>query len=153
MYIADTLSRHYPKLTEATQDLGEHVLLARSTFEEGLEVEQDIQEINHLLVNEHEAEMFRVETENDEVLQSVKAVVQSGWPADKRELPLTVALYYDVRDELVIQGGLLFRGDRLVIPKTLLTKAHASDTALQSSRNRINAKARKRNDLLAQHEK
>ena len=70
-------------------------------------------------MNEHEAEMFRVETENDEVLQAVKAVVQSGWPADKRELPLTVALYYDVRDELVIQGGLLFRGDRLVIPKTL----------------------------------
>ena len=53
-----------------------------------LEVEQDIPEINHLLVNEHEAEMFRVETENDEVLQAVKAVVQSGWPADKRELPL-----------------------------------------------------------------
>ena len=137
LYIADTLSRHYPKLTEATQDLGEHVLLARSTFEEGLEVEQDIQEINHLLVNEHEAEMFRVETENDEVLQSVKAVVQSGWPADKRELPLTLALYYDVRDELVIQGGLLFRGDRLVIPKTLrkrmLQTLHSSHQGIEST--------------------
>ena len=137
LYIADTLSRHYPKLTEATQDLGEHVLLARSTFEEGLEVEQDIQEINHLLVNEHEAEMFRVETENDEVLQAVKAVVPSGWPADKRELPLTVALYYDVRDELVIQGGLLFRGDRLVIPKTLrkrmLHTLHSSHQGIEST--------------------
>ena len=135
--IADTLSRHYPKLTEATQDHGEHVLLARSTFEEGLEVEQDIQEINHLLVNEHEAEMFRVETENDEVLQAVKAVAQSGWPADKRELPLTVALYYDVRDELVIQGGLLFRGDRLVIPKTLrkrmLQTLHSSHQGIEST--------------------
>ena len=34
LYIADTLSRHYPKLTEATQDHEEHVLLARSTFED-----------------------------------------------------------------------------------------------------------------------
>ena len=82
LYIADTLSRHYPKLTEATQDHGVHVLLARSTFEEGLEVDQDIQEINLLLLNEQEPEIFRAETKNEEVLQAVKALVQSGWPAD-----------------------------------------------------------------------
>ena len=62
LYIADTLSRHYPKLTETTQDHGEHVLLAKSTFEEGLEVDQDIHEINFLLVNEHGPEIFRAET-------------------------------------------------------------------------------------------
>jgi len=43
LHLADTLSRHYPKLAEATQDRREHVLFARSAFEEGLEVEQDIQ--------------------------------------------------------------------------------------------------------------
>ena len=74
-------------------------------FEERLEVEQDVQEINHLLVSEHEAEMFRVETKNDEVLQAVKAIVQSVWPAERRELSPTVAIYYDIRDELVIQDG------------------------------------------------
>ena len=68
LHLADTLSRHYPKLTEATQDQREHVLFARSAFEEGLEVKQDVQEINHLLVSEHEAEMFREETKNDEVV-------------------------------------------------------------------------------------
>jgi len=73
LHLANTLSRHYPKLVEATQDQREHVLFARSAFEEGLEVEQDIQEINHLLVSEHEAEMFRIETKNNEVLQAVKA--------------------------------------------------------------------------------
>jgi len=39
-------------------------------------------------------------------------------PAEKRELSPTVAIYYDIRDELAIQDGLLFRGDRLVVPKT-----------------------------------
>ena len=39
--------------------------------------------------------MFSVEAKNDEVLQALKAVVQPGWPADKRELPPAVALYYD----------------------------------------------------------
>ena len=33
-------------------------------------MEQFNQEINHLLMNEHEAEMFRAETKNDEVLQA-----------------------------------------------------------------------------------
>ena len=111
LHLADTLSRHYPKFKEATQDQREHVLFARSAFEEGLEVEQVVQEINHLLVSEHKAQMFRLETKNDEVLQAVKAIVQSGWPAERRELSPTVAIYYDIRDELVIQDGRLFRGD------------------------------------------
>ena len=92
LHLVDTLSCHYPKFEEATQDQREHVLFARSAFEEGLEVEQDVQEVNHLLLSEHEAEMFRVETENDEVLQAVKAIVQSGWPAERRELFPTVAI-------------------------------------------------------------
>lgn len=67
LYLADTLSRHFPKLTETTREHREHVLLTRSAFEEGIEVEQDIQEIDHLLVNEREAEMFRVGTRNGDV--------------------------------------------------------------------------------------
>ena len=39
MFLANTLSRHYPKLAAATQDHKEHVLLPSSTFEEGLELE------------------------------------------------------------------------------------------------------------------
>jgi len=48
------------------------------------------------LVNGHEAEMFRFETKNDGVLQAAKATVQSEWPAEKRDLPPTVAIYYDI---------------------------------------------------------
>ena len=105
LHLADTLHQHYTKFEETTQDQREHVLFARSASEEGLEVKQDVQEINHLQVSEHEAEMFRAETENDEVLQVVKVIVQSGWPTGRRELSPTVAIYYDIRDELVIQDG------------------------------------------------
>ena len=86
LHLADTLSRHFPKFEEATPDQREKILFARSAFEEGLEVEQDIQEINQLLLSEHEAKMFRVETKNDEALQAVKAIAQSGWQAGRREL-------------------------------------------------------------------
>lgn len=151
LYLADTLSQHFLKLTETTIEHREHVLLTRSAFEEGLEVEQDIQEINHLLLNEHEAEMFRVGTKNDDVLQAVMAVVQSGWPANKRKLTSAVAMYYDIRDELVIEDGLLFRGDRLIIPKGP-SEAYAPGTTLWKSRDRIDLKTHQRNYLLARHD-
>jgi len=70
LHLADTLRRHYPKLAEAKQGQREHVLFVRSAFKEGLEVEQDVQEINHLLVSEHEAEMFRVETKSRQACSS-----------------------------------------------------------------------------------
>ena len=81
-------------------------------------------------MSKHEAELFRVE--NDEVLQAVKAIAQSGWPAEKKELPPLVAIYYHIHDELVIQDGLLFRGDRLVVPKTLQT-LHSSHQGIEST--------------------
>ena len=88
-------------------------------------------------MNEHEAETFRAETKKDDVLQAVMAVVRSGWPADKRNLTPAVAMYYDSRDELVVQDGLLFRGDGLVIPKTLrkrvLPAPHSSHQGIEST--------------------
>ena len=81
--------------------------------------------------------MIRIETKNDEVLQAVKAIVQSVWPAERRELSPTAAIYYDIRDELVIQDGLLFRGDRLVVStalrKRMLQTLHSSHQGIEST--------------------
>lgn len=40
-------------------------------------------------------------------------------PEDKKELSPAVVSYFDIRDEIVVQGGLLFRDSRLVVPKAL----------------------------------
>lgn len=87
--LADILNLFFPKLTETTGEHREPVFLTISALVEGLEVEQDVQEIKHLLVSD--------------VLQAVISVVQSRWPADKRKLTPAVAIYYDCRDGLVIQ--------------------------------------------------
>jgi len=63
--------------------------------------------------------------------------VQSWWPAKKRDLPPTVGIYmyYDIHDELVIEDGVLFRGDRLVVPKALrkrmLQALHSSHQGIE----------------------
>ena len=62
---------------------------------------------------------IRDETERDESLQTVKKVIQQGWPHDKANVPYLAAPYYHFRDELAVTDGLIFRGERLVIPGTM----------------------------------
>lgn len=140
-------------MSESSQKLGEHFLLTRSTFEEDLEPEQDIEEVNHLLVSKYKAAMFHVETNNDEVLNAVKAIVQSRWPEDKRKLSPVVALFFDIRNELVVQDGFIFRGDRFVLPKPLQKNMLQALHSSHQGSNRINEKACERDDLLAKYEK
>ena len=66
----------------------------------------------------------------DPVLQELDTVIMDGWPNDRRRMPdrlLPYNSYY--RDELTIQDGVIFRGERIVIPSSLRTsitdKVHA----------------------------
>ena len=53
----------------------------------------------------------------DNSLQLLKRITQGGWPADHSSLPLLVTPYFSVRDELAVTDGLIFRGERRVIPE------------------------------------
>lgn len=47
-----------------------------------------------------------------------------GWPDTKDDLPLELRRYFDVRDELTAQDGVVFKGLRYVIPTSLRPKIH-----------------------------
>ncbi|CAB3981086.1 Hypothetical predicted protein [Paramuricea clavata] len=61
---------------------------------EHAEIEQgeheEIMEINQLLASEDVAKMYRDKTDQDEDLQVLKRVIQSGWPVVKNNLPAAV---------------------------------------------------------------
>ena len=44
-------------------------------------------------------------------------MIQHGWPENKSTLPLLASPYFDMRDELSAQDGLIFKGERVVVPK------------------------------------
>ena len=46
----------------------------------------------------------------DPVLQSLKTTVLTGWPALKDQVPVTVLDYWNYRDEIGVQNGVLFKG-------------------------------------------
>ena len=93
--------------------------------------------LNFLLATEDLVTVYRDATGQDDTLQQLKRIIQAGWPGDRRTLPVTLFPYFHIRDELVVEDGLIFRGHRLVIPKSLRRRVtdqlHASHQGVAST--------------------
>jgi len=58
----------------------------------------------------------------DPTLQTLKNVIIREWPENSSSVPEEVSEYFNVRDELAVQDGIIFKGQRCVIPQTLRQK-------------------------------
>ena len=92
MYLADKLSRAYQPSSRNTQGDIEMVNVMKS-----------------LPVSEEKHDEILGYTSKDEVLQLLKEVILTGWPADKKSPPAVLNLYYSYRDELSMCDRLIFR--------------------------------------------
>jgi len=121
MHIADTLSRAYI--------VGEPSIHA-VTF-----TETDLTE--GLSVSPRRLQELRVATTGDSVLQKLMQVTLKGWPSLKSEADFDVRAYYNVRQELTVQNGLVFKDGRIVVPfslrKDIITTVHRSHQGIQGS--------------------
>ena len=102
MYLADTPSRVYLPSSKNTQ--------------------RDFEMVNVLKIlpvsKEKHEEILR-HISKDKVLQLLKEVTLTGFPADKKKPSCFADPYYSYRDELSVYDGLIFRGERLVISHAL----------------------------------
>jgi len=99
MYLADTLSRAYRPTTE-----GEH---------------KDFEQVNatqYVAVTDSRLAEIKTATEADQTLTAVKQVILQGWPDDSTYLSPLIKPYFAFRDELAIHDGIVFRGERVVVP-------------------------------------
>ena len=71
--------------------------------------------VQSLPATESRPESVRSHQESDSVCKRVVSYCQSGW-LKKSEIHTSVKPFYSVVGELSIQGSLLMRGSRLVIP-------------------------------------
>jgi hypothetical protein len=58
-------------------------------------------------------------TGEDQELSQVYDFVMNGWPSSVQGVPSEIRAYYHIRDEVTAMNGILFKGDRIVIPKSL----------------------------------
>ena len=79
-------------------------------------------------------------TREDPILGTVYQLTQQGWPHQRRHTPRMARVYWDFRDQLSTDEGLLLMGPRIVIPSCLheeylqrLHQGHLSATKVQQN--------------------
>jgi hypothetical protein len=116
LFIADTLSRAY----------------LQETIEKPM-----IMNINILdMVPDKRMEKVQEATNNDKTCVLLKETIINGWPENKEELPTEIQMYFNLRDILTTENGLILKGEQLLIPKSMRdlvkTKIHTSHLGYDS---------------------
>lgn len=65
---------------------------------------------------------MHLETAKDGTFQMLQQVIVQGWPEEKTQLKEEMRQFLSVREELSVQHGVIFRGERAVIPAKLRTE-------------------------------
>ena len=124
MVLADTLSRAHPKLVD----------ISYAEFE-------SVDHKEFLPVSRKRWIQICKESKNDAVLVQLRSMISNGWPEQRREVPEPLRVYFDFRDELVLQDVLVFKGQQLVVPssmrKELISVAHASHIGMEGCLRRM----------------
>ena len=63
--------------------------------------------------------IFRDATSVDDTSRVVMDYVAKGWPGQKVQVDKIAREYWSYREELSVEDGILFRADRLVVPRVL----------------------------------
>lgn len=118
MFLSDTLSRAYlPEKGTAQNDI------------------ETINMVSFLPISKERLDEIKQHTRSDETLQTLKETIQHGWPDDRSALQGQVACFYNFRDEMSLQDGIIFRGQRAVIPKSLrsdmIKRIHSSHIGVE----------------------
>ena len=127
MFVSDTLSRACLTGDHEDDDFDE-------VFYHELE-EMDMSD--GLAVSEESFQKIRYATSQDQTLQSVKMLIHHSWPEERSKSPPCTHPFWNNRDELTIQNGILFKGIKVVIPQVLrhemIKRTHSSHLGIEAS--------------------
>ena len=124
--IADTLSRAFPVLNNKSQS--EH-------YDETLaKVEQFAEE--EIIASKFVRDLIKSAARDDEIYTALKAQITRGWPTKQKSVPEPLRQFFSYREELTIDGDLIFKGARLFAPtrarQALVERAHMSHIGINS---------------------
>jgi hypothetical protein len=83
-------------------------------------LEQQVLQVKHMLPLPEETWRKYVEaTQKDQELLEVTELIQKGWPSRRSDLKPYLVPYWNIKDELYNNEGLVFRKNQIVVPKAL----------------------------------
>ena len=106
---------------------------------------EEVEMLRTLPISQETIQEVRHHTLSDPTMQKLQRTIFQGWPDNKIDLPECVKPYFQIRDELTVQNGFVFRGNRLDIPSPLRA---ATLVKLQCSHCGVHACQRRARDSL-----
>ena len=113
--------------------------LSRCPARASQEIKLDMR-VDYIAFTKPWIEKLKDSTQRDPILATVYQLTQQGWPHQRRHVPHLARRYWDFRDELSTDDGMLLKGPRLIIPGELqeeylscLHEGHLSASKVQEN--------------------
>ena len=88
-------------------------------------------------LTENSKHKIREETNKDTTLRSLHRVIIHGWPENKAFIQESLRPYWNYRDELSVQNGMIYKGTQVLVPQSMyremLSKIHANHFGTKSN--------------------
>ena len=128
LFLADTLSRAHPESVEIDSNKETTRVMNVNAFE---------------MIADRQLETIKQASQGDEDVQTLLQVILNDWPTSKDELPVSMKPYFSLRDTLSCEDGIVLKGERVLIPKSLhheiLQQFHSAHLGLESMLRRARA--------------
>ena len=93
--------------------------------------------IHMVQISVGQLEKLRLASKQDNQISVLSEQIVSGWPAQAQQLPKIIRPYWSMRDYLTVEDGLVYAGQRLVIPEKFrqefLERIHAGHLGITKS--------------------
>ena len=97
---------------------------------------EEIDPAKHVRLSLQGLANLREATIRDNTMSELAKVIRQGWPDLKQNAPLSIRAFWLFRDELVGDNSIIFKGTKVVIPKSMhilmLKRIHASHQGLEA---------------------
>ena len=122
MLIADWLSRAYLPETGSQDNIYKEL--------------EEINQTEYVRISDVTSIHLQKETLKDPVLQTLTSVTMNGWPDSRDEVPPAIREYFNFREEISAQNGILYKGMKVIVPKAMrplmLNRIHSSHLGVEA---------------------
>lgn len=91
---------------------------------------EHINAADYISVSDQRLDQIQSHTQQDVALQLLKTTILAGWPDQREATAVSIRDYWNFREELTVQNGVLYKGTRVIIPPAMkpemLQRIHAS---------------------------
>ncbi|GAB0092358.1 uncharacterized protein DMENIID0001_073480 [Sergentomyia squamirostris] len=99
--------------------------------------EDEVHVLSMTCLTDSAIERYKVATANDPILRGLLHLVSIGWPDKIDHVPKALRSYFTFRDELSYAEGILFKGDRVIVPQEEISRVlqdiHRGHYGIQAS--------------------